>query len=133
MSRLKCLTVVFALTAAACGSSTAPTTTPAATTITDTYSGEIKPNNGQTWSFVTSQSGVITATITALAPDSTLVVGLALGTWNGTSCQVVLVNDKATLNSSLFGQASSSGNLCVRVSVGDVVESVTYEVQVTHF
>ena len=122
MSRLKCLTVVFALTAAACGSSTAPTTTPAATTITDTYSGEIKPNNGQTWSFVTSQSGVITATITALAPDSTLVVGLALGTWNGTSCQVVLVNDKATLNSSLFGQASSSGNLCVRVSVGDVVE-----------
>ena len=133
MSRLKYLTVVFAITAAACGSSTAPTPPVVPSPITDIYSGEIKPNNGQTWSFVTSQSGLVTVTLTALAPDATLLVGLALGTWNGVACQLVLVNDKATLSSSLLGQTSSSGNLCVRVSVGDVVDPVTYELSVTHF
>jgi hypothetical protein len=135
MSRLKYLTVALALTAAACGSSDSGNpTTPTIPTVTDTYSESLTKNDAVTKSFVTSQSGPVTATLTTLAPDSTLVVGLALGTWNGTACQVVLANDKATQGSVVDAQASTSGNLCVRVyDVGNVTTPTTFEVQVVHY
>ena len=133
MSRLNGLALLVALGSAACGSTaTTPTTTTTPSSFTDTYSGEIRPNNGQTWTFV-AQTGSVQATITALGPDNTAVVGLGLGTVNGTSCQLVLVNDKATLNSSILGAASQAGNLCVRIAIGELAEAVTYELQVTHF
>ena len=135
MSRMRLFIVVFALGAAACGSTAASTTAPTTqTTITDTYGGTLNQNGGASFSFVTSQSGNVSAAITLLEPDATLLVGLGLGTWNGTACQVVLANDKATLNSFIVGAADRSGNLCVRVyDVGKVVDPILYEIQVTHY
>ena len=136
MSRLKMLTlVVCAAAAAACSNNTttAPTT-PTVSTITDTYSGTLNQNGAASFTFTTSQSGNIQATLTALAPDSAVLVGLSLGTWNGTSCQIVLANDKATQFSSITGTVSSSGSLCVRIyDVGKIVDPTTYEIQVIHF
>ena len=61
------------------------------------------------------------------------MVGLSLGTWNGTSCQIVLANDKATQAAVVIGTASSAGSLCVRVyDVGNVADPITYEIQVVH-
>jgi hypothetical protein len=135
MSRFTFLTVALALTAAACGSDTPTTpTTPAAPTVTSTFSGELNKNGGDTFSFATAQSGTMTATLSALGPDSALIVGLALGTWNGNACQIILPKDNATQGSQVIGQGSSAGNYCVRIyDVGNVVDPITYEIQVVHF
>src|SRR5262249_9021407 len=83
MSRLRFLAVAFALGTVACGSDTTTPTTPTTpTTVTDTFAGTLTPNGGVTQTFTTAASGTITATLTTLAPNSTLIVGLALGTFN---------------------------------------------------
>jgi hypothetical protein len=128
---------VLALLMAACSSNTTPTTTtptPTPTTITDTFSGTLTKNGGHTHPFAVAVPGVVTATLVSLTPDSTLVVGLALGTWNGTACQVILPADNATQGTVVTGNISSAGNLCVRVydSTGNVVNIETYQINVAH-
>lgn len=134
MSRLRFLALAFALGTAACGSDT--TTTPTPTTpvsSTDTFSGPLTANGAASFPFTTAASGTITATLTTLAPNSTLIVGLALGTWNGNACQIILSKDSATQSSFISGQASQSATYCVRIyDVGNVTDPQTFEVQVNH-
>jgi hypothetical protein len=120
----------------ACGNDN-PTTTPTNTTIptsvTETFSGTLTQNGSTTHPFVT-RGGTVTATITTLSPDSTTVVGLTLGTWNGEGCQTVINNDRATQGAVVIGTASTTGNLCVRVydAAGSLTQPTDYEVQVVH-
>ena len=110
---------------------TAPTTPTPPTTIV--FAETIARNGARTHNFTTQSSGQVTATLTTLSPDSALVVGFALGTWNGTSCQQVLVKDDATQGTVLLGGVSSFGSLCVRVyDVGNVTEPINYEITVVH-
>ncbi len=134
MSRLTLCIVLLAALTAACDS--APTTvTPDPDPITDVYEGTLNVNGADRFSFVTSRSGDTRATLVALTPAES-IVGLALGTFNSATgtCQVVLTNDKATLNSSIAGRSDSAGNLCVRIyDVGSLIDSVAYQIQVIHF
>ena len=58
---------------------------------------------------------------------------MSLGTWNGTGCQAIISNDRATVSSAILGRATSAGTLCVRVfDVGALSEPQDYEVQVSH-
>ncbi len=134
MVRFQPLVVAIALAAAACSNDTTTTPTPIApVTVTDTFSGTLGRNGATSYTFLTAASGNIIASLVALAPDNTLIVGMSLGTWNGVSCQIVLANDKATQNSTVLGTASGSGSLCVRIyDVGNVVTPITYEIQVNH-
>jgi hypothetical protein len=134
MSRLRFLAMAIALGTVACGSSpTTPTTPTTPVSSTDTFNGTLTQNGGQSWPFTTAASGTITATISTLAPNSTLVVGLALGTWNGNACQLILTKDNATQSSFIVGQASQSSTYCVRIyDVGNVTDPQTVEVQVNH-
>lgn len=133
MSRLT-LAVFLVLAASACGdSSTTTPTTPTPITLTDTFTGTLTKNSGVTHTVVTSNSGTVVATLTSVAPDSTLVVGLSLGTWNGNACQVVLSKDNAVQGSNVIGSASSAGNLCVRIyDVGNLTSAITYQIDVAH-
>jgi hypothetical protein len=126
--------LLLAAAASACGSSTtAPTTTTPPPTIQETFNGTLTKSGGATHPFAVSRSGAVNVVLTSIAPDSTLVVGLSLGTWNGTACQAVLVKDNATQGSTLLGSASSTGNLCVRIyDVGHLVGSITYQIDVVH-
>lgn len=128
--------VVLAAISTACSSNTPTTPTiPTPVTVTDTFSGPLTQNGGATHSFSTAVSGNVAATIVTLSPDSAVIVGLALGTWNATtsSCSIILVNDKATQQSTLLGAASGAGDLCVRVyDVGNITSPVTYQIAVAH-
>jgi hypothetical protein len=130
---LTLVTLVLAL--AACGDDdlvnpTDPTPPP---TFTETFSGTVTRNGAATHTFTTQASGTVTATLTTLAPDSTLIVGMSLGTWNGTACQLVITKDDATQGSVLTGGVSSLGSLCVRIyDVGNVVDSIAYDITVVH-
>jgi hypothetical protein len=100
--------------------------------VTDTFSGTVTPNGAVTHDFGVQAGGRVTATLKSLSPDDA-VVGLSLGTWNGSACQIVLANDSARLNAVVIGQASGLGNLCVRVyDVGSISQSTSYEVEVVH-
>jgi hypothetical protein len=129
------LPALFALTSTACGdnlTTTIPTDT-TTTTTTETFSGAINPNGGATHSFATTRSGTITVTLTALAPDNTVTVGLSLGTWNGESCQTVIARDSTAVGNSITGTGSASGSFCIRVyDVGKLTASTSYDVQVVH-
>ena len=129
-----CLTLAAILIASACGDDTATPTQPTTpTTVTKTFTGTLGRNAAMTHDFTTQRSGTVTATLTSLTPDPTAIIGLSLGTWNGTVCQIVLANDKGTQGSSVAGTVSTFGNLCVRVyDVGALTQVVSYEVQVVH-
>jgi hypothetical protein len=99
-------------------------------------SGPLNPNGGRTHPFEVQQAGAVTATLTALGPDETVIVGLSLGTWNASSrvCQVILRNDAAKLNDTITGAAQQTGNFCVSIyDVGRLTGSTTYSIVVTHF
>jgi hypothetical protein len=127
--------LVLALAATGCSSDDdlIPTTPTTPVTVTETYADTIGRNGARTHNFSSQASGTVTATLTTLSPDSALVVGFALGTWNGSLCQQVLVKDDATQGTVLTGGVSTFGSLCVRIyDVGNVTEPVNYEITVVH-
>ena len=130
-------TLVLPLLAAGCGKDPlAALVTPSVTvTVTDTFTGTLTRNGGTAHPFpVTSTGGGdVTATLKSVNPDGSAVIGLSLGTWNGTSCQAVISNDRATVSVSILGKATTTGTLCVRIyDIGTITESQDYEVQVVH-
>src|SRR5688500_9295350 len=95
--------LLLALTAAACDDEvTTPPTTPTPA-VTETSSGAAAQNGAVTHSSSASGGGAGTATLKTIGPDNTLVVTLALGTWTGTACSVVLANDVASGGAVLTG------------------------------
>jgi hypothetical protein len=136
--------LLFVLTSAllvlGCSNDTPTSPTPTTpTTVTDTFSGTIAKNGAATHNFTVSTTGSVTATLTALGPDAKdpdgnpLVVGFGLGTWNGTSCKVVIAQDRAIQTTVLYGNVNASGSLCVRVfDVGNLADQVDYTTTVVH-
>jgi hypothetical protein len=119
---------------AACGSSDTPPTTPTPTTFTEVFAGTLTTNGAQTFTFISQGSGTVTATLTALAPDATSLLGISLGTVaSGGGCQTIIVNDRATQSTGVTGAIGSAGNLCARVyDPGVLVAPVTFELTVVH-
>ena len=133
--RIQMLAAALALMplVAGCGSSTSPTTP--TNPVTESFTGTITQNSAATNTFSTTTSGTVTVTLTALAPLATQQVGFALGTWDGTACQLVLVNPAGTTGSQLAANASTKGNYCVHLyDVGNITADtpVTYTLTVVH-
>jgi hypothetical protein len=129
------LILPLALVAGACHGNTVTTPTlPSPTLVTETFTGTIGINGAATHPFTTTTTGTVTATLTNMAPDSTLTIGLSMGTWNGATCAIVLANDKAVRTSVVTGTVSTiAGNLCVRIyDVGGISAPTDYEVTVIH-
>ena len=111
---------------------TSPTPAPPAA-VTETFAGELNRNGAATHTFLAQASGTVTATLDTLAPENTPAIGLSLGTWNGSACQIVIANDNAARGAIVVGAASSAGNLCVRVyDVGKVGDLASYQLTVVH-
>lgn len=103
--------------------------------VTETFTGTLTRNGATSHSFPInfSSGGEVTAVLKTVTPDGATVVGFSLGTYNGTACQSVIANDRATAPASLLGRATSTGTLCVRIyDVGTVVDPQDYEIEVTH-
>jgi hypothetical protein len=136
--------VLLAAFAASCGDNdfdnapSDPGTSPPPT-ISETFPpepGTLTPNGGVTHPFVVQRVGEVTATLTTLTPEGT-VVGLGLGTWNGSVCSFAqgIARDAATQGQTLVGNATATANYCVRVydAAGSLTGPVQYQVTVTHF
>jgi hypothetical protein len=128
------LPLVMTLTGCSSDSSLGVVTPPPIAGITDTFSDTLTVNAAKTYPFVVTGPGTLTAQVLTLSPDPTQIIGIALGTWNGTTCQLVLANDAAIEQSTVVGQASVLGNFCVRVydSTGHLAQPASYVLEVTH-
>jgi hypothetical protein len=110
--------------------------------VTTTLSGSLALRGAETKTFEVSPTGQtvnITATITEVTrqdeqePEELIIFGMAMGTWNGAVCQVVLVNDNAFVGTTIVGQVSGFGSLCVRVyDVGRLQAPIKYTIDVVH-
>lgn len=130
------LVATLAATAAACGDDpTVPTQPTPPTPITSTFSGTLTVNGAITFApIVVTQQGSANATIKALAPDASSIVGIALGTWSGVTCTIVLANDVASVGGVVSGVVQGAGQLCARVyDVGRIAAPVEFTIEVTHF
>ena len=127
--------MLFAAAAAwGCGSdTTTPPLTPTPAPTTEQFSGDLNRNNATTHPFTVTGTGSVTATLTTVAPDSTIAIGMALGTWNGTSCQVIIANDRAIQGITVTGATSGVGALCLRMyDIGQLTDTASYTVTVVH-
>ena len=135
MSRFKrALVLAGAVTVCACNNSTTtiPTNPTTPNYQPETFDGNLTRNGGVTHPFSVSSSGLITATIQTLS-DSTMTIGLSLGTWNGSACATIIANDQAIQGTTVTGQATAFGTLCVRVyDVGKMVDPIDYSLQVIY-
>jgi hypothetical protein len=101
--------------------------------LSETFSGTLTGNGASSNNLDVTRAGDITAEITALTPDDA-IVGLALGTWNGLGCQLVITNEAAKQAAVITGTASAPGTFCVRLSdSGQLTGPIDYEVKVDHF
>jgi len=134
---LAALIALASLAAASCGDDTptVPTTPtpPTPITTTETFNGTLTVNGAVTHVFASTVAGTVTVQITAVDPSASQVFGLSIGTWNGSSCQVVIANDQAVLNSIVTGQVTAATNLCARVyDVGKLSDALSYTITVIH-
>lgn len=113
---------------------TGNTPTEPAPTVTDTFTGTITTNGAMTHTFTVAAGGLVTATLTTVTPDATVQVGLALGTWNGTNCQLVLTQENAVQGNAIIGRVSGSGTLCARIydPASRLTQALTYTLTVVH-
>jgi len=144
------LLVAVAAIASACDDNnnvstpTGPTTPP--TVIQETFKGTLFKNAAYTHPFAVTAAGNVSVFLLASAdpanPDNNAIrIGVSLGTWNGTSCAIVIASDNimpvnadTPLQGQLLGQATAAGNLCVRVyDVGFVPGAATYELLIDHY
>jgi len=129
--------VLAAAVASACGDSTSSTPVAPPVTLTNEFTGTLTPNGAQTEPFIVQSSGAVAASILSLTPDSTSIVSFGLGVWDGASCQTApgVWNDKATTGTTVLGQATASGALCVRIAdaQGTLTQPQAFDISVTHF
>ena len=109
--------------------------TPEPVIITETFTGTVTRNGAAAHPFPVnfSSGGTVTAVLRTVTPDSALIIGFALGTWNGNACQAIIANDRASQSTSIVGTATTSGSLCVRLyDTAGLDVPLGYEVDVTH-
>jgi hypothetical protein len=143
-SRHRALLLIPVLAAmAACGGNSSATTptTPSVlpTVLTETFTGTLSHNSAYTHPFSVTDAGTVSVFLISSAdtvnPDNNAIpLGVSLGTWNGASCAIVIANDNIAPGSSITGQATAAGNLCVRVyDVGFVPGAAAYELLIDHY
>lgn len=140
MKRFLILFLVTALFLPACTSSststTSPTTTNAAASVTDTFSGTIAQTANATFPFTVTATGTVQVTLTSVSPLATMALGVAVMSYDGTSCGTSLAsNDNARTGATALTGIVSANSYCVKVyDSGNIPDSssATYTVQVAH-
>ena len=130
------LVLAAAVIAGGCDNDVGITPTQPPPTTTETFTGTITVNGAMTHTFAVSTGGVVTATLSAVSPDSTIPVGFSLGTWNvaSSTCTVFTANDAALQGQIHTASASGLGTLCVRVydAAARLTGPLQYTVTVVH-
>jgi hypothetical protein len=131
------LVAIASATFAACASTSVPSpTAPAPATITDVFSGSIVQLGSAAFPFTVTATGSVQVSLTAVAPLTTLALGVDIGSWDGTTCAVgIAKNDHAKSGATALSGTATAGTYCVQVSDSGNIppdSTVTFTVQITH-
>jgi hypothetical protein len=103
--------------------------------------GTLTPNGAFSYPFTVKVAGSIVAQLIDLKPadesfpqESAVPVGLALGTWNGSICQIVRANDVTKQGDVVNANSSSAGDFCVRIydAQGTLPRPQAYRIVLSH-
>ena len=122
-----------ALLTAACSDPIAPVSpTPVPPTVAETFSDTLLVLGANTHSFTVTDVGGLKVSLTSLQPGA--AVGLGVGTFGIGSCTIIdHISAVAGASIQLSGTVTVPGTYCVEVyDLGNLVESVTYTVNVLH-
>ncbi len=104
--------------------------------VTDTFSGTLQPQAALSHPFSVSKTGEFTVKLTAFAPNSNLLVGLAwtLASNDGTCTTTTLQqNNFSSLNAQALGGQILAGKYCIFIfDVGSLTAAQTYTITVSH-
>jgi len=110
-------------------------TTPSSNT-TQTFPGTLNPGGSASYPFSVSKTGEFTVKLTAWAPNSSLLVGLAWTAGNNDgSCttSVLQQNNLTAFNTEALGGQIVSGKYCIFIyDVGTLTAAQTYTISVSH-
>jgi hypothetical protein len=109
--------LIAGLFVSACDNGDTPTTPTPPPTVTETFTGTLTRNGAQVHPFVATTQGVVTATITAVAPAESPAFGFSMGTFDLTTgvCIAVMTNPNATLSAVHTGNVVGISSLCVHL------------------
>src|SRR5215831_16568508 len=77
---------------------------------TETFSGTIIASGGAIYPFTVSQSGTVTVTLTALAPQASITMGVGVGTPSLGSCQLFSAIENAQVGGQTLSGTADPGN-----------------------
>jgi hypothetical protein len=114
---------------------TAPTANSTLTPLAESFTALLTTNGADVFPFPEIAAGTVTATLTTIAPDAGLTLSIDLGTWNGSTCAIVVTTNPATEGATVIATANAAGTLCARVSDanGVIVNPESITVTVSHF
>jgi hypothetical protein len=132
---LPLVTLLFIATACGNDSNTpiGPDPTP---DINETFQDILTLNGAVVHTFTATGPSQMTAQLVSLSPNPEKIIGMSLGTWNGTTCQVVLDNPATKQFDVVEGatQFPGAANFCLRVydPNGSIDPAQFYVVLVAH-
>ncbi len=100
-----------------------------------TFNGRLEPASVFVGPFPVKNAGAVRVILNSLVgadTNVTAVGGLAVGTWDGSTCTLVVRNENATFSTVVTGTAIV-GDYCVQLyDVGQFNEAVNYSMEVQH-
>ena len=120
----------------ACGANTPTEPAPVYELKESVFTGTVEIAGKLPFMFTVVNPGTIRVSITALAPTSTIAMGVALGFWDAaaTTCVEELSTNAATLNVALTATPSAPGDYCVAIyDSGNVQVPTEFTMRVTYY
>ena len=130
--------LVVVASAAACGGSnnSSSVVAPSATLTNDVFNGVVQVSGTNVHNFTVNTPGSLSVTLTSTSPQTTLFMGLGIGTPNGSGGCTFIQTTQApasTTTAQLSGSVTASGQYCVAIGdLGNAAGPITYSITVSH-
>ena len=132
MSRTRATLACASLLIAAACAQTTPTTSPTALQVTDSFNGTLVQGGSATNDFTMAADGAISITLVSLSPQSTITMGVGIGTPSAATCVVTQSQENVKVGTPITGTLAA-GSYCVELyDLGNMTGSDNYAITVVH-
>lgn len=129
------LVALLAAAVAGCSDSNTVTAPTEPVLTTDTFTGTLSPG-GTNYHTLIARTGNVTLTVTSIAPDPTVKIGVSFGVYSILTCTPVMNNGSASVGSQLVGVTTATTSLCIAVYDPGTIPTggtLTYQLTVAHY
>ena len=129
------LVALLASAVAGCSNSNTVTGPTEPVLTTDTFTGTLSPG-GTNYHTLIARTGDVVLTVTSIAPDPTVKIGVGFGVYSVLTCTPVMTNGSATVGTQLLGVTTATTSLCIAVYDPGTIPTggtLTYQLTVSHY